>query len=303
GAGRQVEGRLAAHGEQSPGQVLPPHCLRPAAARTASGAVESGLVRRRQRVGGGMTFLHRLASVVRWLFHRNSAEQDLNDELQAFVDRAPADRRRAGVPPGDARRLAILHLGGVEQTKERVRSARCGAWLDQIARDVRDGLRQVRRNPAFSAIAIATLALGIGVNTAMFSAVDAVLIRPLPYVDADRLVLIWDDMRHIGSPKHFSTPGEWREWRRLNTVFTDIAATEPGQPTLSGDGDPEQVPGRRVTSNVRGIPGVVSAGAISRIPLTANDQTTGYLFAGQPANDARAQDPLSRAVSRDYCSP
>ena len=162
---------------------------------------------------------------------------------------AAADRMRDGAPPGDARRLAILHLGGVEQTKERVRSARCGAWLDQIARDVRDGLRQVRRNPAFSAIAIATLALGIGVNTAMFSAVDAVLIRPLPYVDADRLVMIWDEMSHIGFPKHFSTPGEWRKWRRLNTVFTDIAATEPGQATLSGDGDPEQVPGRRVTSN------------------------------------------------------
>ena len=258
---------------------------------------------RPKRVSGGrMALLHRLAAIVRWLVHRNRVEQDLNDELQAFVDMALADRMRDGVPPGDARRLAILHLGGVEQTKERVRSARCGAWLDQIARDVRDGLRQVRRNPAFSAIAIATLALGIGVNTAMFSAVDAVLIRPLPYVDADRLVMIWDEMSHIGFPKHFSTPGEWREWRRLNTVFTDIAATEPGQPTLSGDGDPEQVPGRRVTSNVRGIPGVVSAGAISRIPLTANDQTTGYLFAGQPANDARAQDALSRVVSREYFS-
>src|SRR5438093_3178481 len=111
GAGRQVEGRLAAHGEQSPGQVLPPHCLRPAAARTASGAVESGLVRRRQRVGGGMTFLHRLASVVRWLFHRNGAEQDLNDELQAFVDMAAADRTRDGAPPTEARRLAVLDLG------------------------------------------------------------------------------------------------------------------------------------------------------------------------------------------------
>src|SRR5206468_8002283 len=125
---------------------------------------------RPKRVSGGrMALLHRLASIVRWLVHRNRVEQDLNDELQAFVDMALADRMRDGVPPGDARRLAILHLGGVEQTKERVRSARCGAWLDQIARDVRDGLRQVRRNPAFSAIAIATLALGIGVNTAMLA--------------------------------------------------------------------------------------------------------------------------------------
>jgi hypothetical protein len=81
------------------------------------------------------------------------------------------------------------------------------AWgwthLEQLARDVRYGLRQVRRNPAFSGIAIATLALGIGVNTAMFSAVDTVLIRPLPYLDADRLVMIWDDMSRTGSfPLH-----------------------------------------------------------------------------------------------------
>src|SRR6266850_43601 len=117
-------------------------------------------------------------------------------------------------------------------------------------RDVLYALRQVRRNPAFSSIAVATLALGIGVNTAMFSAVDAVLIRPLPYVDAGRLVMIWDEMSRIGFPKHYSTPAEWHEWRRHNTVFTDIAATQPGQVTLSGDGEPEELPGRKVTANL-----------------------------------------------------
>src|SRR5262245_60045528 len=122
--------------------------------------------------------------------------------------------------------------------------------LEQLARDAGYGWRQVRRNPAFSAVAIATLALGIGVTTAMFSAVDAVLIRPLPYEDAGRLVMIWDEMSRIGFPKHFSTPAEWHEWRRLNTVFTDIAATEPVQATLSGNGEPEEVPARKVTANL-----------------------------------------------------
>src|SRR6185436_54534 len=121
---------------------------------------------------------------------------------------------------------------------------------DSLVRDVRYGFRQVRRNPGFSIIAIVTLAFGIGVNTAMFSAVDAVLIRPLPYLDADRLVMIWDEMSHIGFPKHYSTPPEWYEWRRSNTVFTDIAATESGQVTLSGDGEPEQLPGRKATANL-----------------------------------------------------
>ncbi len=83
----------------------------------------------------------------------------------------------------------------------------------------------------------------------MFSVVDAVLIRRLPYVDADRLVMIWDKMSYIDFPKHYSTPAEWYDWRRSNTVFMDIAATQPGDATLSGDGEPEQVPARKVTAN------------------------------------------------------
>src|ERR1700741_3598243 len=141
-----------------------------------------------------MTLLHRLVSIVRWMTNRNRAEADLHDELQTFVDMAAAEQVRNGATPTDARRLATLQLGGVEQAKERVRTARHGAWLDAIWRDLHYGLRQVGRNRAFSAIAIATLALGVGVNTAMFSAVDAVLIRPLPYLEADRLVMIWDEM-------------------------------------------------------------------------------------------------------------
>jgi putative ABC transport system permease protein len=134
---------------------------------------------------------------------------------------------------------------------------RNGGWIADIGRDVRYGLRQIRRTPAFSAIAIATLALGIGVNTAMFSAVDAVLIRPLPYQDAGRLVMVWDDARRTGGEaKFFSTPPEWNEWRRQNTVFTDIAATQPADASLSGAGDPEELPARKVTGNFWSVLGV-----------------------------------------------
>jgi len=197
-----------------------------------------------------MTLLHRLASILRWIVRRDRAEKDLHDEVQAFADMAAADRRRRGASATEAQRLAVLDLGGVEQTKERVRASRYGAWLDVVGRDVRYGLRQVRHNPAFSGIAIATLALGIGVNAAMFSVVDAVLIRPLPYADADRLVMIWDDAsRTGGKPKFFSTPPEWHEWRRDNTVFTDIAASQPGDAALSGNGEPEELPARKVSGN------------------------------------------------------
>ncbi len=135
-----------------------------------------------------MTLLHRLASILRWALRRDRAERDLNDELQAFVDMAAADRMRDGAVPDEARRLSILQLGGVEQAKEGIRTGRHGARLDEVGRDVRHGLRQLRRNPVFSSVAIATLALGIGANSAIFSVVYAVLLRPLPYPEPDKLV-------------------------------------------------------------------------------------------------------------------
>src|SRR5437879_1177750 len=137
-----------------------------------------------------MTFLHRLASIVRWLVHRNSAEQDLDDEVHAFVDMAAADRMREGASPADARRMAVLDLGGVEQTKEGVRSARYGAWLDEIGRDVRYAVRTCARNPGFSAIVVLTLAFGIGANTAIFSLVNALILRSLPVRHPEQLVEI-----------------------------------------------------------------------------------------------------------------
>jgi putative ABC transport system permease protein len=207
-----------------------------------------------------MTLLHRLASIARRMVGRNRAERDLNDELETFVDMAAADAMRDGATLGEARRRAKLQLGGVEQTKERVRAGRHGAWLDIAGRDVRYALRQVRCNPAFSSVAIATLAFGIGGMTAMFSVFDAVLIRSLPYADADRLVMIWDRMRDSDpTDSHASTPAKWIELRRLNTVFTDLACTQPADTMLSGDGDPEVVPARKVTWNLWSVLGVQPA--------------------------------------------
>ena len=137
---------------------------------------------------------------------------------------------------------------------------RRGAWLDVVGRDIRYGLRQLRRNPGFFAVAIATLALSIGGITAVFSAFDAILVRPLPYADADRLLMIWDDMsKSEGNSTFFSTPAEWIEWRRLNTVFTDLASSQPGTAILSGDGEPEEVRARKVTWNLWSVLGVPPA--------------------------------------------
>jgi len=179
---------------------------------------------------------------------RAQKESELDREISNHLDLEAEESGHDG-----ARRA----FGNVTLVKEDVRAAWGWTRLEQLARDVGYGLRQVRRNPAFSAVAIATLALGIGVNTAMFSAVDAVLIRPLPYQDAERLVMIWDDLSNSGDlSKHFPTPSEWYEWRRQNTVFTDIAATHPGDGIISGDGAPEQVPALRVTWNLFSVLGV-----------------------------------------------
>ena len=138
--------------------------------------------------------------------------------------------------------------GNLALVEENTRAAWGWTRLDQVARDAGYGLRQIRRNSIFSAVAIATLALGIGGITAMFSAFDAILIRPLPYAGADRLVMVWDDLSHKRISKDFPAPAEWLEWRRLNTVFTDIAATQPEDATLSGDLEPEQVPARKTSA-------------------------------------------------------
>src|SRR5262245_17289860 len=204
-----------------------------------------------------MTLLHRLASIARWIVRRNQAERDLHDELETFVEMAAADEIRDGATPAEARRRAALRLGGLEQAKERVRGGRHGAWLDVAGRDVRYGLRQLRRNRAFSAIAIATLALGIGGMAAMFSVFDAVLIRPLPYAAADRLVMIWDSMGETDvTSRHNATPAEWIEWRRLNGVFTDLACTQPADAMFSGYGEPEQVAARKATWTFWSVLGV-----------------------------------------------
>ena len=129
--------------------------------------------------------------------------------------------------------------------------------LQRLLHDARYGLRQLRRNPGFSLVAIATLALGIGGVTAMFSALDAVLIRRLPYADAARLVMIWDDFGKTDITKRSApAPAEWIEWRRLNTVFTDLTTSQPGDATLSGDGEPEQLLARKVSWTFWSVLGV-----------------------------------------------
>ncbi len=193
---------------------------------------------------------------LRWILRRSSKETELREELQFHLQEEAGQRHEEGLSEPEARWAARRELGNLALVEENTRGAWGWTRLEELARDAGYGLRQIRRNRVFSAVAIGTLALGIGGVTAMFSAVDGVLIRPLPYADADRLVMIWLDMRKENRAGFMPTPAEWLEWRRLNTVFTDIALTQPADATLSGDSEPEQVPARKATWNLWSVLGI-----------------------------------------------
>ncbi len=173
-------------------------------------------------------------------------ESGTDEELQFHLQMAEEEALRRG----QSARQARIRSGGAAQAAEAVRDQSAIRWLADFLRDSRHGVRLLGKSPLFTTAAIVSLALGIGGLAAMFSVFDAVLIRPMPYAGADRLVMIWDEMGKTDvTSRHNPTPAEWIEWRRLNTVFADLACSQPGTPTLSGDGEPEQLPARKVTWN------------------------------------------------------
>lgn len=208
-----------------------------------------------------MTLLHRLASVLRLLFNRSRAEQGLDDELQAFIDMSAADKMRGGLALAEARRLAILELGGIEQAKERVRTSRHGAWLDEVGRDVRYGFRMFVKNPGFTVIIVLTLALGIGANTAIFSLIDALMLRWLPVRNPQELVQV-----SLQPPSARDSPGASLSYPIVRAladereIFTGVAGFSRFNFDVDAAGSVTRVPGAVVTGRyyeTLGLNGVI----------------------------------------------
>jgi putative ABC transport system permease protein len=195
-----------------------------------------------------MTLLHRLASVMGWLFRRKRAEQRLDDELQAFIGMSAAEKMRDGLSAAQARRLAILDLGGVEQAKERVRSYRHGALLDEVGRDVRYACRTFVKNPGFTGIIVLTLALGIGANTAIFSLIDALMLRWLPVRAPQELVQVKlqapDARGPAGESFSYAIVGALANQRE---IFTGVAGFSGFSFDVGSPGSVSRVPGALVT--------------------------------------------------------
>jgi putative ABC transport system permease protein len=219
-----------------------------------------------------MRITHRLRSAYRVLFRGGTLEADLDAEIASAVDEL-ADRHAArGLRPRDARRAALRELGGVEQVKEQVRAARTGQWMDTALQDLRYGWRMFWKSPVFAATAILTLAIGIGATTAIFTIVNAMLIEPLPYRAADRLVFVWSDLTAAGYPRAPLAGPELQDLRERATLFDGFGGIWANTAALTGDGDPEQLRIGLVTSNFFDVLG--AAPALGRTFLASDEAST-----------------------------
>lgn len=193
---------------------------------------------------------------LRSLFRQAQADQELDDELRDHLERAAEEYVAKGMAPGEAQRRARLDLGGIEQTKEQCRDTRRVNRIQDLIQDLHFGLRILRKNPGFTSIAVLTLALAIGANTAIFSAVYAVLIKPLPFRNADRLVFILKKNDPRGWSRNPISPAEILAWRNQTETFEDFAAYTESSCVLTGAGNAEEDPCETITSNLFPLLGV-----------------------------------------------
>jgi predicted permease len=190
-----------------------------------------------------MGWLKRIGSI----FYERHSERDLDEELQHHIELKTRENVEAGMSPEEARYAALCAFGGVEQKKEACRDTDRLRWVEDLIQDLRYGLRQLRRNPGFTAVAIITLALGIGANTAIFSVVNAVLLKPLPYPHPHQLVEVWRTHGRgwVGS---VSIP-DLNDWQEQNTVFQGISAYSSARFNLRSKSAPQTVSGAYVSAN------------------------------------------------------
>lgn len=201
-----------------------------------------------------LRFLQRFAS----FFRRAQLDQDLEAEMASHLELAIEENLRSGMTHAEARRQALIHFGGVEQAKEQHRDSRSLPFLETLLQDLRFGLRMLRKSPGFTFVAVLTLGLCIGANTAIFSVVDALLIRPLTYPDAGRLVAIHEVIPKFSSfapivPVH---AGHFREWQKNARSFDQLILLSGRSFTLTGTGDAQRIPGARVSYDVFSMLGV-----------------------------------------------
>ncbi len=211
------------------------------------------------------SLLRVLASRIRGFFAGHRLDEDFRRELASHLDMLTEENLRRGLPPDEARRQARLRLGGAAQLRETLHDLRGIPWLETLLQDVRFGLRTLRKNPGFLAVCVTALAFGIGVNTAMFSVLYAVVLEPFPFPQANRIVVGWkaDPARGVNDAERGLIELsylDWKDWRSQSKSFEDMAAmpttTNGYSYTMTGQGEPKQLESSRVTANYFSVLGV-----------------------------------------------
>lgn len=170
-----------------------------------------------------LDFLRQGWNRVRAFFGKGSLDRELDEEMRGHLEMAVDENVRRGMTEGEARRQALIRFGGVQQTRERHRAARGLPWVDALLQDLRYALRMMRRNPGFAAAVILILALGIGANSAVFSAIDAIVLRPLAFPHGNELVELHEYYFKDKSPERNIATVRLEEWNRMNTTFQAIS--------------------------------------------------------------------------------
>jgi putative ABC transport system permease protein len=188
------------------------------------------------------------------LFRKQRLDRELDDEITAYLELAERDLSAQGLTPEQARMQARRNFGGIEQMKEQHRDERSYPFLENLARDFRYGISALKRKPNFSAVVIAVLALGIGANTAMFSLIDAVLWKPIPFPEPDRIVRVWEipgvNLRNNTATLTFL------DWKHQTDVFAALSVESPTTVALSTGADPARIEGEMVSGDFFQVFGV-----------------------------------------------
>ncbi len=205
-----------------------------------------------------MSTLRGFAARLRALVRRRAAERELDDEIRFHLECETERWIGAGLRPDEARRRALVAFGGVTRAKEAHREVRALPWVESLARDLRYSLRALRRSPALTGAVVTTMALSVGATTAIFSAVNAVVLRPLPFAQPDRLVMLWESNPEKGWVQQVAAPANMLDWRERVRAFEDVAAYNPaaGDRTLVVGGEPRRVRTAIVTGNFFSVLGV-----------------------------------------------
>jgi predicted permease len=190
-----------------------------------------------------MRLLRSLFNRVRGLVHAETIHQEIDEEARFHIEMRIEENIRRGMSPEGARRDAERRFGNLTRMKERGYEVRGGRWLETLWQDLRYGARMLLRNRGFTVVAVITLALGIGANTAIFSLVNAVLLRPLPFLQPEQVMTVWEAAPSDRIAKQRVAPGNYSDLKAQQTVFAQMAALTESELNLTGEGGPEKLEG------------------------------------------------------------